>query len=66
MATIKGDEYVKYVTEQLVTFIETPREERKQIRTSARALKDPWLTRWFGWGPMSIMLWWRGFTQRQR
>ncbi|HTG69264.1 MAG TPA: YqzE family protein [Candidatus Udaeobacter sp.] len=62
----KGDEYVKYMTEQLVTYLETPREERKQIRTSAKARREPWLTRWFGFGPMSIMLWWRGRVERHR
>ncbi|MGO4545726.1 YqzE family protein [Paenibacillus sp. 2TAB23] len=62
----KGDEYVKYMAEQFVAYIETPREERKQTRTSAKARREPWLTRWFGWGPMSIILWWRGLVQRQR
>ncbi|MBD2870212.1 YqzE family protein [Paenibacillus arenilitoris] len=66
MAKIKGDEYVKFVTEQFVQYIETPKAERKQTRTSARAQREPWLTRWFGWGPMSLMLWWRGITHRQR
>ncbi len=62
----KGDEYVKFVTERFVNYMETPREERKQIRTSAKARREPWLTRWFGYGPMSIMLWWRGRAERHR
>lgn len=62
----KGDEYVKYVAEQFVTYMETPREERRQIRTSAKARREHWLTRWFGYGPMSIMLWWRGRIERHR
>ncbi|MOA07643.1 hypothetical protein D3C78_1273500 [compost metagenome] len=57
---IKGDEYVKYMTEQLMAYMDTPRTERKQARTSAKARREPWLTRWFGWGPVSLMLWWRG------
>lgn len=59
----KSDEYVKFVTQQFITYMETPREERKQTR---KARREPWLTRWFGWGPMSIMLWWRGRIQRHR
>ncbi|WP_138751980.1 YqzE family protein [Paenibacillus sinopodophylli] len=62
----KGDEYVKYITEQFVNYIETPREERKQTRMSAKARREPWLTRWFGLGPMSILIWWRGRTGGQR
>ncbi|OMF37035.1 hypothetical protein BK133_07435 [Paenibacillus sp. FSL H8-0548] len=59
-----SDEYVKYMTEQLVTYLDTPRAERKQTRSSAKALREPWLTRWFGWGPVSVILWWRGRSER--
>ena len=56
----KADEYVKYLTEQFVNYMERPREERKQLRSSAKASREPWLTRWFGWGPVSLLIWWRG------
>jgi len=55
-----GSDYVKYVTQQFVQYIETPREQRKQTKQTAKAARGPWLTHWFGWGPMSIMLWWNG------
>ncbi len=61
-----GDEYIKYVTEQVISYWETPKEERKQNRAIAKANREPWLTRWFGYAPMSFMLWWRGKTDRQR
>lgn len=66
MAVKGGSELVKYMTEQLVTYMETPAETRKQSKTSAKATREPWLTRWFGWGPLSLMLWWRGRSGRQR
>jgi hypothetical protein len=66
MAKIKSEDYVKYMTEQFMAYMDTPKEERKQTRTSAKARREPWLTHWFGWGPMSIMLWWRGREQRHR
>ncbi|MFD0962185.1 YqzE family protein [Paenibacillus chungangensis] len=50
---------VKYLTEQFVQFIETPHEQRKQAKASAKATKEPWLTRWFGWGPVGMLLWWK-------
>jgi hypothetical protein len=62
----KGDEYVKFMTEKLIAYIETPREERKQTNVLAKSRREHWLTRWFGWGPMSIMLWWRGRAERHR
>ncbi|MHA7963817.1 YqzE family protein [Paenibacillus sp. CAU 1782] len=66
MAKGKGDDLVKFMTEQFVTYMETPREVRKQARTEAKAVREPWLTRWFGWGPLGLMLWWRGRNGRQR
>ncbi|MDQ6419019.1 YqzE family protein [Paenibacillus sp. LHD-117] len=61
-----GNDLVKFMTQQLVTYMETPAETRKQAKTSARAAREPWLTRWFGWGPISLMIWWRGRSGRQR
>ncbi|MFD0588128.1 YqzE family protein [Paenibacillus sp. GCM10027627] len=63
-----GNDLVKYMTEQLVQYMETPSEIRKKARTSAKAAREPWLTRWFGWGPASFLMWWRGRgrTTRQR
>ncbi|WP_438349817.1 YqzE family protein [Paenibacillus sp. FA6] len=48
-----GDELklVKYITEQVVTYMETPREERR------RAVKEPWSTKWFGMIPIGLTLW---------
>lgn len=61
-----GKDYVKYVTEKLVTYVETPAEQRKQAKSSAKAVREHWLKRWFGWGPMGIILWWRSREQRHR
>lgn len=48
-----GDELklVKYITEQVVTYIETPREERHTT------VKEPWTTKWFGMIPIGLSLW---------
>ena len=48
-----GDELklVKYITEQVVTYMETPREERR------KGVKEPWSTKWFGMIPISLTLW---------
>ncbi|ANY70034.1 YqzE family protein [Paenibacillus algorifonticola] len=61
-----GDDLIKYVTVQVVEYMEKPKGERKQMKASAKAIREPWLTRWFGWGPVSLMMWWRGKSERQR
>ncbi|OPA81176.1 hypothetical protein BVG16_02270 [Paenibacillus selenitireducens] len=49
----KGDELVKYITERVVVYMETPKEVRKQNKQS----KEPWVLRWFGYAPYSILQW---------
>lgn len=52
MAT-KGDELVRYITERVVDYVETPRD----IRRERSKVKEPWSRRWFGMIPFSISLW---------
>lgn len=54
------DDLIKYMTQQLVTYMDTPEEERRQKRQAAKAAREPWLTKWFGMAPIGIALWWRG------
>lgn len=49
----KGDELVKYITEKVVDFVETPREVRRERSKP----KEPWTRRWFGMIPFSVSLW---------
>ncbi|WP_018750664.1 YqzE family protein [Paenibacillus sanguinis] len=49
----KGDELVKYITERVVDYVETPREVRRE-RSKPR---EPWTQRWFGMIPFSLSLW---------
>ncbi len=53
----KGDELVKYVTEQLVNYANTSKTERREIRKKTKAVREPWLTKWFGAGGMSMLIW---------
>lgn len=54
----KGDELVKYITEQVVSYMETPREERKRMRVERRSrARESWERRWFGMLPMAVSMW---------
>jgi hypothetical protein len=57
MGKITGNEYLQYITEQLVEYIDKPAEDRKQAKKIAKAQKEQWLSRWFGVGGISLMLW---------
>jgi len=55
----KGEELVKYVTQRVVQYIDTPSDRRRQQRLGRK--KEPWTTRWFGMIPMAVsMLFGRG------
>ncbi|MUT66247.1 YqzE family protein [Paenibacillus sp. NEAU-GSW1] len=58
-----GSELIQYMTVQLVQYIETPRSERKLKRAMAKAGREHWLTRWFGVGAMSLLLWKRNVEE---
>jgi len=44
-----GKEYVAFVADRIVRYIETPADERRRMRRDARSRRDPFLARWFGW-----------------
>lgn len=47
-----SNDLIKYITERVVTYIDTPKEVRKKGRN-----KEPWSVRWFGMIPFSVSLW---------
>lgn len=54
---ITGQEYVQYLTEQLLEYIETPNEQRKLKKKEAKLNKEQWLIKWFGVGGASVFMW---------
>lgn len=57
----KGDELVKYITQQVVTYMDTPKDVRRKQRQEKRTSRQeaPWVSRWFGVLPISLRLWFR-------
>jgi hypothetical protein len=53
----KSDELVKYVTQRVVRYIETPKEVRRQVRASQKQGREHWETRWFGMLPLAFKMW---------
>jgi hypothetical protein len=49
--------YLKYMTERVVSFLDTPSESEEAKQEKKRS-REPWLTRWFGVIPMGLMMWW--------
>lgn len=49
-------DYVKYMTEQFLEYIETPENEREKQRRMKKAQKQPRMYRWFGLIPYSLRM----------
>lgn len=53
------NDYVKFVTQQFVRYIDKPKEERKQQRRQRKEERDTFVQRWFGVIPFAVMMWYR-------
>jgi ribonuclease PH len=52
----KSDDLVKYITQQVVTYIDTPKEVRQQAKASIKEQREGWQTRWFGMLPLAARM----------
>ncbi|MCC2686192.1 MAG: hypothetical protein K0R75_3091 [Paenibacillaceae bacterium] len=54
----KSDELVKYITQRVVEYIDTPKEVRRENKQAVKTReREPGLQRWFGMIPDSIRIW---------
>ncbi|NPC93293.1 YqzE family protein [Bacillus sp. WMMC1349] len=54
---MKTNDYVKYMTEQLVKYMDTPKQERKQLKEKRKeARPSSGSYRWLGILPMGCMM----------
>ncbi|REE84438.1 YqzE-like protein [Paenibacillus taihuensis] len=57
MAVEKPEDYIKFITGKAINFIDTPLDTHRENRKKAKAVREPWLTRWFGIGGLGVMQW---------
>jgi hypothetical protein len=56
VASMAANDYVKFVTQQLVAYMDLPKEERKKRRMQRKQEKPPLAYHWFGMIPLSLRL----------
>jgi hypothetical protein len=49
---MSSDDYVKFLTQKFVKYMDTPKNERKTTKPT----KEKWTYRWFGMIPMSLRM----------
>lgn len=56
----KSDELIKYITQRVVSYMDTPRDERRRSKESVKVKRGRWDVRWFGMMPLALAMWLRG------
>lgn len=59
MFVLSTNDYVKYMTQQLVRYMDTPKEERKAKKSIRKTERSPLANRWFGILPFAVMFFMR-------
>ncbi|MDN4594888.1 YqzE family protein [Polycladomyces subterraneus] len=49
---MSSKDLVRMMLERMIWYVETPRQERKQLQKK----KEPWTVRWFGMLPISLSM----------
>ncbi|MGE6258998.1 YqzE family protein [Heyndrickxia sporothermodurans] len=54
--SMSTNDYIKFITQTFVKHFDTPKLDRKQIRIQRKEEKAPFLLRWFGLLPYSVLM----------
>lgn len=49
------NDYVKYLTQTFVQYMDQPKEQRLKLKEEKRGLREPFMLRWFGILPYLIL-----------
>ncbi|RSD27420.1 YqzE family protein [Mesobacillus subterraneus] len=52
---MKTNDYVKYLTQTVVKYIDQPKEERRKIKQAKKEAEATFLFKWFGILPFMLM-----------
>ncbi|WP_280768416.1 YqzE family protein [Salipaludibacillus daqingensis] len=56
---MKTNDYVKYMTEQFVSYVDQPKERRQERKEQKKNDKPPMSYRLFGMIPSSLHIYWK-------
>lgn len=61
---MKTNDYVKFLTIELVNYLDEPKDVRKLKRDQRKAERPPRMQRWFGMIPMSLSLYYSDMKEK--
>ncbi|MFD0767981.1 YqzE family protein [Bacillus sp. CGMCC 1.60114] len=60
------NDYIRYMTQQFVSYMDAPKADRKQKRQQRREEREPFLNRWFGMLPLSAAVFYRQVKKKRK
>ncbi|SDW08779.1 YqzE-like protein [Marininema mesophilum] len=61
---MSSQEYIKFLTQRMVRYMDTPKIERREARRERREKQPSWSTRWFGMIPFGVSMYARKQKKR--
>jgi len=61
---MSSNDLVRFITEQVVTYFDRPKGERKELRTQKKLARPPFSNRWFGMLPTALTLFFKGNSKK--
>ncbi|WP_425432223.1 YqzE family protein [Gracilibacillus orientalis] len=62
MILLASNEYVKYMTQRIVKYMDTPKDERKKLKDERKQQEITYSNKWFGVLPFAFRL----FIQKRK
>ncbi|WP_424474876.1 YqzE family protein [Oceanobacillus kimchii] len=56
---MNGNDYLRYMTEQVITYIDLPKEEKQKRRNTHQKKQSLYQSRWFGVLPFTFKFWYK-------
>jgi hypothetical protein len=54
-----SNDFVKFVTQQIVSYMDQPKEERREVRQRRKEERPPMSSHLFGMIPFAVRLWFK-------
>ncbi|WP_246945958.1 YqzE family protein [Bacillus pinisoli] len=60
------NDLVKFVTQQFVSYLDKPKQQRIQTKQDKKSTQPPMMSRWFGIVPIGFMLYMKKEKKQQK
>ncbi|MDR6224904.1 YqzE family protein [Desmospora profundinema] len=59
---MSSQDYIKFLVQEMVRYMDTPKQKRKEVRQQRKEQRPGWMAHWFGMVPFGVKM----FADKQR